>query len=107
MTQPAIALNTTPLTEAHWRQLPAALRARLRRRLGGRARILNRPILNLAQALCDRGAYNLALELYDTLEGQPDAEYGCGFGRMWRLREYMGEVEGPDPSNTLLLQRGT
>jgi hypothetical protein len=64
MTTTAISLNTTPLTEAHWRQLPPALRARLRRRLGGKAAILNRPVLNIAQALCERGDFDLTFDLY-------------------------------------------
>lgn len=96
--------NATMMTEALWRQLPPALRAQLRRRLGRKASILNRPVLNLARALCDRGAYEIALALYDALDGQPDAEYGCGFGMLWALRERMGEGEGPDPTETLLLE---
>jgi hypothetical protein len=98
-----MTLNATPLTEPLWRQLPPALRARLRRRLDGKAGILNRQVLDVARALCDRGAYGIALALYDALDGQPEAAHGCGFGMLWALRERMGEAEGPDPSNTLLL----
>jgi hypothetical protein len=103
-----MTLNATPLTEAYWRQPPPALRAQLRRRLGGKAGMLNRPVLNIARALCERGNYSLAFDLYRALHGEPlDPYQGCGLGLLMNLRELMGEAEGPDPGNTLLLQRGT
>jgi hypothetical protein len=99
-----MSLNTTVITEALWRQLPMALRARLRRRLGGKAAIVDHQVLDVARALCAAGADDLALALYDALEGDPRPVYGCGFGAMWSLRLRMGE----DPAtigDTLMLLR--
>jgi hypothetical protein len=96
-------LNNTPLTDVLWRQLPPALRAQLRRRLGGKARILNRQVLDIARTLCDRGAYDLAFDLYQGLQGEPlDPYQGCGFGLLMNLQQLMSE-EAPDPGDTLLL----
>jgi hypothetical protein len=84
---------------------PPALRARLRRRLGGKASILNRPVLGIAKVLCQLGAYDLAFDLYRALQGEPLEPYqGCGLGLLMNLRELMGEAEGPDPGETLLLR---
>jgi hypothetical protein len=99
-----MSLNTTIITEPLWRQLPVGLRAQLRRRLGGKAAIINHQVLDVAKALCAAGADDLALALYDTLEGDPMPVYGCGFGAMWSLRQRMGE----DPvtiGDTLVLLR--
>jgi hypothetical protein len=87
-----INFNTTPITEAHWRQLPRALRAQPRRRLGGKASILNHQVHNIASALCERGAYDLAFDLYRGLRRDPLVPYqGCGLGLLMNLRELMGE----------------
>jgi hypothetical protein len=103
MTEPAISLNTTPLTDAHWRRLPPALRAKLRHRLGGKASILNRQVLDIAQALCESGAYGLAFDLYQVLEGQPLMPYqGCGFGLMMNLKALMDE-RGCDSAGIILI----
>jgi hypothetical protein len=99
-----VSLNTTVIVEPLWRQLPIALRAQLRRRLGGKAAIVNHQVLDVARALCAAGADDLALALYDALEGEPMPVYGCGFGAMWSLRRRMGE----DPAtigDTLMLRR--
>jgi hypothetical protein len=84
-------LNTTVITEPLWRQLPVALRAQLRRRLGGKPAIVDHQVLDVARVLCAAGADALALALYDTLEGDPTPVYGCWFGAMWSLRTCMGE----------------
>jgi hypothetical protein len=87
-----MSLNTTVITEPLWRQLPVALRAQLRRRLGGKAAMVDHQVLDVARALCAAGAYDIALALYDALEGEPLAPYeGCGFGMLWSLRTRMGE----------------
>jgi hypothetical protein len=64
-------LNAVVITEPLWRQLPTALRAMLRRRLGRKAAIVNHQVLDVARALCAAGAYDVALALYDALEGEP------------------------------------
>jgi hypothetical protein len=46
-------LNATFISEVMWRQLPAGLRAVLRRRLGRKAAIVNHQVLDLARALCE------------------------------------------------------
>jgi hypothetical protein len=79
--------------------------ARLRRRLGRKASMLNRPVLNLARALCERGAYALAFDFYRGLRGDPLVPYqGCGFGLLMNLRELMGEYPAPI-GETLVIQR--
>jgi hypothetical protein len=97
-------LNTTVIIEPLWRQLPAPLRALLRRRLGRKAAIVNHQVLDVARALCAAGAYDVALGLYDALEGEPLVPYrGCGFGMLWSLQARMGE----DPAligETLVIQ---
>jgi hypothetical protein len=104
MTKAAISLNTIHLTAAHWRQLPPALRAQLRRRLGRKATIVNREVLDVARALCERGAYDLAFDLYRGLCGDPKVPYqGCGFGLLMNLRELMGEDPAPI-GETLVIQ---
>jgi hypothetical protein len=97
-----MSLNTTVITDTLWHQLPAVLRAQLRRRLGRKAAIVDHQVLDVARALCAVGAYDVALALYDALEGEPMPVYGCGFGAMWSLRQRMGE-DGPDPTGTILL----
>jgi hypothetical protein len=98
--------NTIVVTEAHWRQLPPALRAQLRRRLGRKASLLNRQVLTIAQALCERGDYSLAFDLYRGLRGEPlDPYQGCGFGLLMNLRELMGE-DAAAMGETLLLRPG-
>jgi hypothetical protein len=49
-------LNTTIINEDHWHQFPAVLQAKLRRRLGRKAVIVDHQVLDIAKALCDRGA---------------------------------------------------
>jgi hypothetical protein len=97
-----VSLNTTVITEPLWRQLPIVLRAQLRRRLGRKAAIVDHQVLTVARALCAAGADDLALALYDALEGEPMPVYDCGFGAMWSLRQHMGEDE-LDPTGTILL----
>jgi hypothetical protein len=98
-----MSLNTTLMTEATWRELPAELRAALRRVLKQKSAIVGRQVLDIAQALCERGAYGLAFDLYQFLDGQPLVPYqGCGFGLMMNLKELMGE-RGPDPAGTILI----
>jgi len=65
--------------------------------------IVGRQVLDIASALCERGAYGLAFDLYEVLDGQPLIRYqGCGFGLMMTLKELMGE-RGPDPTGTILV----
>jgi hypothetical protein len=98
-------LNTTVITAAIWQALPAPLRAALRRALRQKSAIVNHQVLTVAQALCDRGAYDLAFALYQALDGQPPIPYqGCGLGLLINLQELMGEAHGPDPTETILLQ---
>jgi hypothetical protein len=100
-----MSLNEMAITEAHWRQLPPPLRAQLRRRLGGKAGILNHQVLNIAQALCQRGDYDLAFDLYRALRGEPIVPYqGCGLGLLMNLRELMGE-EAAAMGETLVIRR--
>ena len=56
--------NETMITEALWRELPAELRAGLCRALTRKSAIVGRQVLDIASALCDRGAYGLAFDLY-------------------------------------------
>jgi hypothetical protein len=100
-----VTLNITPITEAMWRQLPAELRARLRRRLGRKTAVLDHQVLDVAKALCHRAAYELAFDLYQALDGQPLIPYqGCGLGLLMNLRELMGEDPAPI-GEMLLIQR--
>jgi hypothetical protein len=95
--------NDIIITEARWRQLPAELRAGLRQALGRKSAIVGRRVLDVAQALCERGAYGLAFDFYQVLDGQPLMPYqGCGFGLMMNLKALMGE-QGPDPTETILV----
>ena len=95
--------NDMILTEAHWRELPAELRRALGRVLKRKSAIVGRQVLDIAQALCERGAYGLAFDLYQALDGQPLIPYqDCGFGLMMNLKALMGE-RGPDPTGTILL----
>jgi Caudovirus prohead serine protease len=90
-------------TEAHWRQLPADLRKDLRRFLKRKSAIVGQEVLDVASALCERGAFGLAFDLYQVLDGQPRIPYqGCGFGLMMNLKALMGE-RSPDPSGTILV----
>jgi hypothetical protein len=98
-----MTLNATLITEARWRRLPVELRGGLRRLLGQKSAIVDHTVLDIASALCERSAYDLALTFYDALEGEPEPIYhGCGVGILWRLRELMGE-RGPNPTGTLLV----
>jgi hypothetical protein len=64
--------------------------------MGGKAAILNRPLLDVARDLCARDASLLAWHLYQGLDGQPFTPYqGCGLGLTMDLRAWMGE-EGDD-----------
>jgi hypothetical protein len=95
--------NTTPITEALWRQLPAGLRAQLCWRLGRKTAIIDHQVLDVAKAFCHRGAYELAFDVYQILDGQPLIPYqGCGLGLMMNLKALMGE-RGPDPAGTNLV----
>jgi hypothetical protein len=96
--------HTDVITAAIWQTFPGPVRAALRRRFGGKAAIVDHQVLEIAQALCDRGAYDLALAFYQALDGQPPLPYqGCGLGLLITLRERMGEA-GPDPTETMLLR---
>jgi hypothetical protein len=89
-----MTLNQLPLTAACWRHLALVLRAALHQALGGTRAIINRPVLDVAQALClcARGAYGLAFALYQGFDGQPPASYeGCGLGLLMSLGECTGE----------------
>jgi hypothetical protein len=98
-----MSFNAVVITEPLWHQLPTALRAQLRRRLGRKAAIVDHQVLDVARALCAAGADDLALALYDALAGEPLGPYqGCGFGMLWSLRARMGKA-GPDPTGTILL----
>jgi hypothetical protein len=100
-----MTLNTAMITTARWRRFPAPLRADLLKTLGRRAQIINHQVLAVAQALCDRGAYDLALDLYQALDSQPAIPYqGCGLGLRINLRELMGAYQGPDPRGTIVLR---
>jgi hypothetical protein len=92
--------NRLVINEARWCQLPAALRRNLRRVFKRKSVIVGQKVLTIAVALCERNRPDVALALYDTLAGQPGAIYGCGFGAMWALNQYMGE-RGPDPTGTI------
>jgi hypothetical protein len=97
-----MSLNQLVITEAVWRKLPAELRAGLRRALGRKSAIVGRQVLDIAQALCERGAHDLAFDLYQVLDGQPLMPYpGCGFGLIMNLKALMGE-RGPHPAGTML-----
>jgi hypothetical protein len=91
-----MTINDIPLTAYCWRRLPAPLRVELRQILGGKAAILNRPVLDVARALCVRDASWLALGVYAALHGDPPPEAEpCGLGAMLRLQEWMGEDRAP------------
>ena len=64
-----MSLNTTPMTETLWRQLPAMLRAQLRRRLGLPVARLEpgepADIVVLAKPLLDASAEDVELVLVD------------------------------------------
>jgi hypothetical protein len=97
------SLNRTIVTEDLWRELPAELHLVLRRVLKRKSAIVGRQVLDIAQALCERGAYGLAFDFYQVLDGQPLIPYqGCDFGLMMNLKELMGE-RGPDPVGTILV----
>jgi hypothetical protein len=85
-------INQLPPTPARWRRLAPELRAELRQVLGGRSAIIGRQVLDVARALCARGAYELAWQLYQGLDGEPCTPYaGCGLGLLMNLRDRMGE----------------
>ncbi|MGH2393985.1 MAG: hypothetical protein ACRDGH_10950, partial [Candidatus Limnocylindria bacterium] len=65
-----MTINQLPLTAARWRRLHPALRAEFRQVLGTKAAIINRPVLDVARALCAHGAYVLVWHLYQGLDGQ-------------------------------------
>jgi hypothetical protein len=95
--------NDMILTEAHWRELPAELRVALRRALERKSNMIDHTVLDVASALRERGAYGLAFDLYQILDGQPLMPYqGCGFGLMMNLKALMGERD-PDPTGTILV----
>ena len=90
-----MTINQLPLTPARWRRLAPELRAELRQVLGGKAAILNRQVLDVAQDLCAREASLLALGLYAALKGEPPPEAEpCGLGAILRLQDLMGEATG-------------
>jgi hypothetical protein len=89
-----LPINQQPLTPARWRRLPSELCAELRQVLGGTQAIINRQVLDVAKALCARGAHGVALDLYDALNGEPPP-YECGLGRTLRRRALMGEDHKP------------
>ena len=96
-------LNTLIITTARWRRMAPELRTELRQVLGGKAAILNRPVLDMAQALCARDAYLFAWHLYQGLDGQPYSPYqGCGLGLLMDLRCFMGE-DPAEIGSTLLV----
>jgi hypothetical protein len=66
-----VSLNGKVITEAIWRQLPSGLRTALRQALQRKSAIVGRQVLDIAQALCERGAYGLAFDLYQVLDGRP------------------------------------
>jgi hypothetical protein len=85
-------INQLPLTPARWRRLPPELRAELRQVLGPQAGIIGRPVLAIARNLCGRGAYELAWQLYQGLDGEPFTPYaGCGLGLLVNVRDRLGE----------------
>jgi hypothetical protein len=51
-----MSLNHIIMSEARWRQLPTALLAMLRRRLGRKVAIVNHQVLEVARAFCTAGA---------------------------------------------------
>jgi hypothetical protein len=88
-----MTINEQPLTPARWRRLAPELRAELRQVLGTKARILNRPVLDVAKDLCARDAYLLALGVYAALQGEPPPEAEpCGLGVILRCQDLMGEA---------------
>ncbi|HEX9869589.1 MAG TPA: hypothetical protein VGC99_13535 [Candidatus Tectomicrobia bacterium] len=98
-----MTINRIRLTEARWRRLAPELRAMLRQVLGGKPAIINRPVLDIARALCAHGAYELAFALYQHLDGQPPTPYaGCGLGLLMDLRSFMGE-DPAEIGSTILL----
>jgi hypothetical protein len=64
-------VNDIIITEAIWRELPAELRRALRQVLKGKSAIVGRQVLDVVQALGEHGAYGLAFDLYQVLDGQP------------------------------------
>jgi hypothetical protein len=91
-----MTINQFPLTPARWRRLHSQLRFELRQVLGGTSAILNRPVLDVARALCQHDAHGLAWHLYQGLDGQPFTKYqGCGLGLSMDLRHFMGEDGDP------------
>ncbi|HEX9872179.1 MAG TPA: hypothetical protein VGC99_27000 [Candidatus Tectomicrobia bacterium] len=91
-----MTINQLPLTPARWRCLAPELRTELRQVLGSKQAILNRPVLDVARALCARDASLLAWHLYQGLDGQPFTPYqGCGLGLTMDLRAAMGEDQEP------------
>jgi hypothetical protein len=91
-----MTINQVPLTPARWRRLAPALRIELRRALRSQSAIVDHQVLEIAQALCDRGAYDVAFALCEAIEGQPAIPYqGCGLGLLMNLRECMGEDPAP------------
>ena len=97
------SLNLTTVTEARWRELPAELRQDLCRVLKRKSAVVGRQVLDVASALSEHGAYGLAFDLYQVLDGQPLMPYqGCGFGLMMNLKGLMGERD-PNPTGTILI----
>jgi hypothetical protein len=95
--------NEFIISEAIWHQFPVELRKGLRQTLKRKSAIVGRQVLDVASALCERGAFDLAFDLYQVLDGQPLIPYrGCGFGLMMNLKALMGEW-GPDPAGMILV----
>jgi hypothetical protein len=94
--------NVIIISEGNVRELPAEFRKGLHRALGRKSAIVDHEVLDGAQALCERGAYGLAFDFYQILDGQPLIPYqGCGFGLMMNLKELMDERD-LDPTGTIL-----
>jgi hypothetical protein len=89
-------LNNMTITQTIWRRLHPQLRTELRQVLGPQASIIDRPVLDVARALCAHDAALLAWHLYQGLDGQPFTPYqGCGLGLTMDLRRCMGEDQEP------------
>jgi hypothetical protein len=87
-----MTINMIALTDARWRRLNPELRTELREVLGGKSAIIGRQVIDVARHLCGRGAYDLAFDLYQELDGQSSIpSRGCGFGLLITLRDLMGE----------------
>ena len=93
--------NAVIISQTVWRRLPPALRAELRQVLGSKQAILNRPVLDVARALCARDASLLELA------HQPRVRVGIG---MVDLQFHFAEqlplaVDLDDPSRPRLGDR--